>query len=126
MQAEENKQDPQPFAAEIVQVSAKYIFNDDERAELSSNMADKQLEKENLESEKQSVNKDFGQRIGGAEQEISSLAQYLRQGYKMKIYEAKVNLNFGLGRREYINVATGEILKTEPLTEDDKQARLPL
>jgi len=102
----------------------KYVFSDDEKKEIASDMAQKISDLERLESEKKSFTKRIGGDIDIASGQARQGAEKLNSGYEMRHIECEVERDYDLKVVRYIRTDTGETVKEKRMTSDDLQQEL--
>lgn len=102
----------------------KHIFADEEKAEIAQRIAENLHSKKEKEDELKAIRDQYKAAISTFENEIYQLSQQYRDGFVVREEVCELVLNFDVNRREYWSRLTGELAKTEPLTEADRQLSL--
>ena len=102
----------------------KYVFSQEEKADIAIEMAQKVSELSQAEDEKKAIMSDFKSRIDGLQARVNSAAIKLNNGYEMRSIECEVVPNWEEKIWEYIREDTGEITKTAQITPEDLQLKL--
>ena len=102
----------------------KYVFSQEEKADIAIEMAQKVSELSQAEDEKKAIMSDFKSRIDGLQARVNSAAIKLNNGYEMRSIECEVVPNWEEKIWEYIREDTGEITKTAQMTPEDLQLKL--
>jgi hypothetical protein len=102
----------------------KYVFSKEEKAEISSNMAQKYGELEQLEKDKKAVTSDFNSKIDSAKAQIGGAAIKLTNGYEMKSVKCEVDRDYDKKFIRWIRTDNGEIAKERAMTADELQREL--
>lgn len=106
-------------------ILVKYKLSDIEKIEGSKLLAELIYKQNGLEVDKAAASADFGSQVKAVKIEIGELAQKIKDGYELQDVRAEKVLDFVLGEAQYIDPDTNEIVKTRPLTADEKQMQIP-
>jgi len=99
----------------------KYVFADEERKELATEMAQKIVTLQQTEDDLKAIKSDYKSRIDVNQAGINLSATRLTSGYEMRSTKCEVRPDYAKKVWEYIRVDTGEIAKTKDMTADDLQ-----
>jgi hypothetical protein len=102
----------------------KFKFTLEEKNEIAIKFCNAQFEKEQLEAEAKEVAKEFKTKINEYEQAISELSTKYREGSEYRTIECDVHLDFEGGVKIYTDIASGEVVHSEPLTIEDQQLKI--
>lgn len=111
-------------SVEEYDISADYIFTEDERKELAKDLAQKNIEKQMLDDEKKAVTSKFAADINAKTSDINLLAQYLTSGKKMKVYRCTLDFDMRKKQRLWKDKETGKVIKIEPMRTEDYQMKM--
>ncbi len=106
---------------EKVTTQIKFKFNAEQKVLLSEQQAAEKINQENLLEKVKTITAEYKARITAAEEVLSRIATDITNGYELRDYECHLVLNFITKQRNYIDIDTGEILKEEPLLDEDYQ-----
>lgn len=110
-------------APEEYQVMGDYIFSEEEKKDIAKTLAEKNLEIKMLENEKKETTASFAARIFAAKSLVDLNSTYLNTGKMQKRYTTHLRINKLKGIREYKDVESGAIVKTEPMRPEDYQMK---
>ena len=99
----------------------KYVFGDDEKKEIASEMAQKVTEMKEFEDGKKAVTSEFNSKIDSAKAQIHSAATKLNNGYEMRTIKCEVEYDFEKRIIRYIRTDNGDVAKTKNMTSDELQ-----
>jgi len=109
-----------------IQVTAKYTLSQEEKDVIQQNMLSSRETKKNLEEEKKNVSNSYKTQIAEQELAIDKACNLLRDGFDFRPFQCYLVKNFEATRREYFEVGTDRLVKTEPLNAGDWQGELEL
>ncbi|MCR4312889.1 MAG: hypothetical protein NUV58_01425, partial [Candidatus Roizmanbacteria bacterium] len=101
-----------------------YTFTEEEATQNAKDLAEKVSEKSRLEDRKKSVGSEFKSKIDAVAAEINVLARKVTSGEEMREFRCRVELDVPNKKRFYIDLNSGQILKTEPFKVEDYQSTL--
>lgn len=104
-------------------VQVRYEYADKERAEISQNLAQRQIELTELAEEKKAVMSGFNERQKAKNVDIAKFCRQVRDGYEMRDHQCEVILDFKKKQKRYKDTGTKKIVKTEAFTPGDEQRR---
>lgn len=102
-------------------VYARYTFSDDELAEIAHKSAMATQAIDRLNAERKAIMDDYKAKIAGQTALVHECSNHLIQGWEMRPFRVYLIRNFDEKKREYKDVHTDEVVKTESLTADDYQ-----
>jgi len=102
----------------------KYVFSDDEKAEIAQEMAKKVSEKQTAEDEKKAIMSEFKAKIDGYDAEINSMAMRLNNGYEHLQIECEIEADYE--RKVWVTrrLDTYAIVKEKKMSSDDLQMKV--
>jgi hypothetical protein len=104
----------------------KYTFNQDERNNLASELANAYYDRSELESQLSSIKADFKGRIGSLETQIEKHTRKIRDGYEMREIECEVQFHTPVdGQKRVVRLDTGEVVAVEYMLPHERQEILP-
>ncbi len=109
---------------DIVDVWEKYEFSEDEKRQISKELANTNQSKQRLEDEKKAINSNFKAKIDTAISQVNLLSSHITNGYKHRYFKCFKFLNFARKIREYYSFKDGSLIKEEPFSHDDYQQKL--
>ena len=102
----------------------KYIFMEDEKKEIASEMAQRVSELQRLEDEKKAIMSDLKSQIDRVQAEVNNSATKLNNGYEMRSIKCEVERNFETRKVRYIRADNGEVAKERKMTDDERQMQV--
>jgi len=105
-------------------VFVKYEFTPAEMMEIAGEMARHHQERKATDDERKSAASQFKATIDVHDAQLNVLSENYRSGYVYRNLECHVEFDFIEKVRRYIRPDTGEIVKIEPLKEEDYQTSL--
>jgi len=102
-------------------INVKHVLTQDERNQMSFELAEKQIEISGLEDEKKGVASTFKAKIDAKTAEVKLLSHQIKDGYITLTTTAEKRRNFQEKRWEWWDVTTGEMVKSEPFVGSDFQ-----
>jgi hypothetical protein len=102
----------------------KYTFSVTEKAEMSSEMAQKVARLERTEDELKTVKAQFKSETEQLARDISTTAEKLNSGYEMRNIKCEVIRDYREGIVEYVRTDTGEIAKSRKMRDDERQMQI--
>jgi len=102
----------------------KYKFSEEEKREIASGMAAHITAKEESEEEKKVVMGQFKNRIDGFEAHISAAAAKINSGYEMRQIECEMIPNISAKQWEITRKDTGVVIRTQKMTDDERQMKI--
>lgn len=102
-------------------ISIKHPFSQDERNDIAAKLAEKQIEIGELEDEKKSAASRYKAEIDARTAEVKLYSRQIKDGFVFLDIYADVHRNFKDKQWEWIDPATGEIVKTKPFEGKDFQ-----
>lgn len=106
-------------------VSAIYKFTDAEAMQNAKDLAEKLNEATRIENQFASIKAEFKAKTERVKAEIGVLTNKVGSGEEVREYRCTVELDIPNKQRKYIDLNTGEIIKTEPFHVEDYQTQLP-
>jgi len=102
----------------------KYVFSEDEKKEIATELAQKVSDLNQAEDEKKAINSDLKSRIDGLQATVNGSATKLNNGYEMRSIKCEVVPDYELKVFRYIRTDTNEIAKERRMSSDDLQMEL--
>lgn len=124
-QAEEIQVRPAPRVVSV-RYSCKYYFTDDERLEISSEMANASHDLAAAEDDLKQVKSQFKARTDGYEATIRSCSENIRSGYEMRSLPCKQVFDVKKGVTEVVRDDTGDVVFSRGLSESEVQYEFEL
>lgn len=115
---EEQKKE-EPVIIPTVIHNGKYLFTDEEKARMASELANKQIDKRIIEDEKKSVVAQYKDRADRFDWEINKLSRAIVDGFEMRDFECRVEKDFQKHIKRFIDKRTGREIGTRPLDPSD-------
>ena len=103
----------------------KYQFTDDEKREISEQMAQQVSELATVEDELKAVKSDYKSRIDGLQANVNGAASKLNNGYEMRQIKVQWIPDWDDKIWSIMREDTGEIVKTIKMTQEDLQTSIP-
>jgi len=103
----------------------RHAYTDDERLEMSEDMAEIVAKITDLEEEKSSISSDFNSKIKDRKGKLNDLSRKVREGYEMVELECRVEWDMDAGIRRVYHPGTGRLLDERRMTEEELQNTLP-
>lgn len=102
-------------------VEIKHYFSQEERNNIASKLAEKQIEIGELEDDKKSAASRFKAEIDARTAEVKLFSRQIKDGFVFLNVYADVHRNFKEKQWEWIDPTTGEVVKTKPFEGKDFQ-----
>lgn len=115
--------EPKPY---IESLQCRHDFTTEERQEIGMDLSRAWDHAARLEGEKKSVMADYKARIDNAKLACATLSSKLRDGFEMREMRVYATLDFKRGRKFWHLEETGEIVREDFITAEDRQMNLPL
>ncbi len=104
----------------------KYVFSEEEKAEIASNLTTKITEKNHIEDEKKSAMSSFKAQLDSMDAIINKLSVDYQNGYEFKLIECRVEYDYTKKIKSYWRKDNGELIVQRPLTPDELQTDMDL
>ena len=104
----------------------KHEFNKEEMEEMHKELAEKTSQLRRKEEEKKSIVSQFGADITKLETATLSLADKINLRYEHRMLKCEVKYNWKTGKKEIIHPETKKAIRTDPVTEEERQQKLAL
>lgn len=104
----------------------KYHFTDSEKASLSMQLANKQIDKRIIEDEKKSVMSDYKDRIDRFNFEINKFSRSIVDGYEMRDFECLIEKDYDAHLKRFKDIHSGRIIDERPLDPSDYQHKMEM
>jgi len=105
----------------------KYAFTHDELHQKGVDLARMNSEMLSLDNEKKSIVADFKAKIEGKTAEIELVSNHINNGYEYRRIECEIRFNDpNAGFKTIVRKDNGEVVRKEPMTEDELQYELQL
>jgi hypothetical protein len=102
-------------------ITHKYQFKPEEVAQNSDQLARFVIEKKEIESDFREVKSSYKAKLDEKDAQINKYSHYVAQGFDMRDVECRVLVNYKEKVKQYISIATNEVIKTEELNNEDYQ-----
>jgi hypothetical protein len=102
----------------------KYIFSDEEKAEMAAEMAQKIAQLQGVESQEKSVKAQLKAEKESLSADISGNAEKINSGYEMRNIKCEVVYNYNEGMVLYIRTDNGELAKERKMRDDERQVKI--
>ena len=102
----------------------KHVFNEDEKRDLASDLAQKIMAKNNLELKKKEVAAQIKAEIDATESLIAQLSTHYNQGYAFMDIKCRVERDYETKQVHYYRLDTGENVESRAMTQDELQQEL--
>jgi len=106
---------------EITNEYVKYVFTDEEKKEMSTELALKVSNQSTAEDEKKAIMSDLKSKIDSLAAQSNNLANKLNNGYEMRIVKCEVVKDFKKNTVKIMRCDTGEVIKTREMSHEDRQ-----
>ena len=102
----------------------KCFFTDGELKEIANDMAAAIQERIKLESEMKSAQTHFKSRIAAEDAKVSEAANYINNGYELRMVECEVEFSPKKNEAKIIRKDNGETAFTRKMTEEERQLKI--
>lgn len=102
----------------------RYFFNDDEKRDLGSEMAQASIESDGLEEELKSVKAQYKANVEQAQLTRNVAARKIKDGYEMRRLECKMEYDYVARTKTVFHPQSGEVVQVLKLSADECQAKL--
>ena len=106
--------------------SLKCLFTDAERLEKGFEIAEKQAKLAELDGDLKSIKTQLGAQMVEAQARIDSLCNQIRTGYEFRQIECRIEYDWESETKRTIRNDTGETVRTDPISDDERQTKLEL
>jgi len=96
----------------------------EELMEKAKELAKLQQDKASAEEQAKSAAATFKDRIASAQSSISMLSRDICNGYEYREVKCQYEFDWSAGKKRLVRTDTGETIKTEPITQNDRQGDL--
>lgn len=103
---------------------AKYNFTQHELSQRSQDLCDAVDQREQLMAEKKEIVSTFKAKIEAKESDIRQYASHIKNGYEYRDYQCRVVKDFDNHKKDYYDIASGDLIGTEKLTALDYQTKI--
>jgi len=110
----------------IEKAFVKYTFTPKELVEIAQDMAQNHQELRAVEDEKKSAASQFKAQADAITAQLNILSENYRNGYVYKNLDCILTFDFKKKERTYTRPDTGEVVKTEPMRDEDFQTEMSL
>lgn len=105
----------------------RHTFTSDERLKMGDELAQAHNRMAEIEDEEQVIKSQIKERKAQVEQTVSKLSRELANGFTMQNVECRLDWDSpNPNEVSYVRTDTGEVVKTRPFTEAERQQDLPL
>jgi hypothetical protein len=105
----------------------RHNFTEDERLKMGDELASAYNRQADIDNEENVVKSQFKERRATIEQKISSLSRNLSNGFEMSNVECRLEWDSpNPFEVSYVRNDTNEVVRTRPMTEQERQMDLPL
>lgn len=114
------------MATDAVTISAKYVFNDEEKRKIGDDLAKKHLKKSELAEAKKVSAARMKEQIDTLQNEINGQSICLANGYEYRDYKCKIEYDFKTKMKKFIDIYTGKVVDVRDFEPEDYQRKLPI
>lgn len=107
-------------------IPGKYKFTVEEKKQMASDLAQKQIDKSIVEDEKKSVMAGYKDRIDRFNWEINKLSRNVVDGYEIRDFECRIVKDFKAHVKKYICIHSKKLIDTRPLDPMDYQREMEI
>lgn len=100
----------------------KFVFTEEEKRDIASEMARKVSELNQAEDEKKAVMSDLKSRIDSLSAQVNAAANKLNSGYEYRNVECEIDRDYS--RRVILFWFDEKVVKEKPMTSDDLQMKI--
>lgn len=105
----------------------RHNFTPEERLKMGDDLAAAYNRQESIDNEEAVFKAQFKERRATIDQAVTSLSRSLANQFEMRNIECRLEWDHpNVNEVQYVRVDTGEIVKTRPFTESERQQDLPL
>lgn len=102
----------------------KYVFTEEEKKLMGSDLAQKFAIHTEAEGRLKSVSTQIKSEISTIESQMASISEKIRSGYEYRDIECDVEMDYDRGRVVVIRMDTGEIVEDRAMSVDERQKPL--
>ncbi len=95
-------------------IKGKHKFSKDELQEKGAELADKIVEKYDLNGAKKEIVSDFKKKIQKVDIDIDRLSENVRAGYEYRDHECFIQKDYDKSVKTYTDTKTGEVIDQQP------------
>jgi hypothetical protein len=100
-------------------------LTDEEIRLKSQEVGEAVIQQASIESAKKEANKEFGEQLATLRQRMRMLANQIRSRTEMRMVQCQIEFHVPqVGFKRTVRLDTGEVVKEQPMTEDELNARL--
>lgn len=103
------------------QVLFKHMFTAEEHHNNAEMLASVIIERRQIKNEAKEIASQYKARIDEKDAQTDKYSNMVSNGYEMREEECRVFMNFQDNMKEFVSTKTNQIVKTEPLSHEDKQ-----
>lgn len=107
----------------VERIEAKYEFTMDEKAEIASRLAQKQIELQEADEQRKSILAGVNDKIKRTKLDITRLSRQYRDGYEFRETECNVFYDFEKKEKTYRSKEDGTVIDRRPFGPGDEQRR---
>jgi len=107
----------------IERIEAKYEFNDDEKKEIATHLAQCQIELQEADEQRRSILAGVSDKIKRTKLDITRLSRQYRDGYEFREVECNVFYDYEKKEKTYRSKDEGTIIDRRPFAPGDEQRR---
>jgi hypothetical protein len=104
--------------------SLQVVLTNDEIRDKAKDLARAQIDIEEQEKRLKDVQADFKAKIATLEASISILSRAISNGYEYRDIECEWSFDWKKGEKKLSRLDTNEVLRTEKVTQEDRQMKL--
>lgn len=102
----------------------KYEFIEEEKREISIEMAEKVSRLDSLEDELKAVKSDFKSQIDQTSADMKNLASKINNGWEMREIKCIIEYDYENGIVRHIRTDNGQEVKTRKMNQEERQMRI--
>ncbi len=104
----------------------KYVFNEDEKKEISKELANKQVDMNIVEDEKRSMVSQYKDRIDRFKFDINKLSRSIIDGFEYREFECWIEKDYDAHVKRYIDIHSNAVVAERPLDPSDYQQEMDI
>lgn len=107
-------------------IKGKYLFTATEKAQMSNELAQTQIDKGLVEDEKKSIMAGYKDRLDRFDWDINRLSRNVVNGYEIRDFDCIIEKNFDKHTKRFIDKHTKKVIDERPLDPSDYQEELDI
>lgn len=112
--------------AGTTRANGKYVFSDEEKANIAKQMAEKHRDSDIVEDEKRSAMSGYKDRLDRIAADINKLTRNYLDGYEFRDFECHVEIDWAANIKRYIAVDGGAVIAERALDPSDYQLKMDM